>query len=509
MKDASIYINYEQYKKIYSDSNRIKIIVNFDEIIFTEALLDLFIYNQNYYRIFKKALFDKFNVNIVVLQNDDIIIKKVYSPISILMGINNLNKELPNKFAFNIPPLLNKIDFKKYISKNKNKIFCCKIDNSLEEIKYFDLTKIILDRYEFDDFLNKPKNDCRKQVFLLKEFMKQERIFISYLLSNENLDFYKFLIQKYDTEAFNKNAVSNFKYSEKCKLNRNFEFYLLNINTDNILKKVIYVYLNIITTLKYDYEEIDSKIIKKHKDFTRIECIDKNNNRVANYEFSLIFAKCLEKLNLNFDYNDDFIIVRINKYILKFKSISLKYNNDKLSIFDFLKEIELLNNNENSKKEYNIVVNEIFKELSNKKFNKEILNMKIDDLNNIYKINSSKKTISFNKKYEMFFKLISNVNMEFNAIGYILELKKILFNNNELNANIKFSIIEENKNPIVIITINKININLYNSNKYIYYNPPNKLEELNLNEIRASFFNGRFKYIKSSESIIGIEKSNI
>lgn len=512
MQELSIEMEYSSYKEVFDDSNKIEVQVNFETVTFPLALINLFIYNQKYFRVFKKALFDRLNVSLIVRQNDAIIIKKDYSPVSILMGINQQAEGLPAKFKDELSTLINKIDFRKFINKNKNEVFTLKLDNNLESMSYGSLTKIILDRKDFEEFLNEPKDLALKHIYLLKNFILKENIFIAYSLPQKSLEYYNYLIDNYDTDAFNKNVNTSFKYSSKFEIKPSFLSYIFNFKQKDKVKTAIYLYLNLITTLKYDYEYLeDVDTIKKHKDFSRLNEIDEVNNRVATYEFSCLLAKVFEKINLSFDYNDKYLILRIENLILKMNSISAKFNNDLLDIISLLKGIEILNTNPKTCKEFSNKLDSIIEVINSKKYNNQLLKMPFSDLKDIYILNSSKGKIDFNKKYEIFYKLISEAG-EINAIGYILELKNILFSKGEIKSNIAFALVNDSKsksNPVMIITVNEININLYNSNKYIYYNP-NEVKEYTLNELRLLFFNGRLSYLKNSkDSIIGIEKSSV
>ena len=519
--DIDIYINYEEYNLLFTNkSKQIAIKANFDNVILPENLIKIFIDDDFYYESLEEALKKRININFILVQNDEILLKNTYSPLSIILGISTQEKvSIEFKYKFNL--LLNKINFKNYINRNKSKIFKFELENKSKEITYENITSLIFNELNYKDFVSsKSKYDGYSKeefVYILKEFMLSEKILQSFQLDNSALLLYSFLIDYYDTESINKYLVSIFKYHNNVSINANFEKKILSTIPTNIslVEKTIYLYLNLVCTLKYDFEFIDDvSNIKKHKDLTRISEIDIHNNKVVSYEFSCLFAIFLEKLNIKFEYNDKYIIARIGKFILKYKSITSEFNSNLLSQIYILNGISLVNKNKNTKEEFSRTTKKIIDNLYQKRIDLEIMKMPFNRLLMNYKKESNKISIDFQEKYDIFYKLISNVYSFEDPISYIYAIKAIIFNECDFNANISFATVAELNNnvinPVVIVTINFVNMNLYNSNKYIYYNPPYPIKIYSLNELRLDFFHGKFKYISGNkDNIIGLEKSNI
>ena len=520
-EEMNIYISYSEYNKIFnSKTKQVVINVNLESVSFPETLIDMFINNANYFSALKEALMRRQNLNIILTQNDVVLLKNAYTPLSIVLAIKHKEDELQDEFKREFMVLLNKIKISNYLSKNSRKTYSIMIENEDCEFSYSDILNVILDQDKYYEFINSKskyfgltKNEF---VYLLKRFILEKRLFYVFELTKEQISLYKSLIDAFDTYAINEYLSSNFKYSSSIKLNKDFEFLILNQVPENtsILEKTIYIYLSMFRYLKYDFELDDTGIIKRHKDLSRIEEINAKNNRVFSYEFTCLLAKFFEKLGLTFEYSDKYIIARINKYIIKYKAIASKFNIDEVPELNLIKGITILNDNRNSRNEFSKVIDSIYRKLYQEKINLDIINMPFSRLLNCYKMNTSKISIPFELKEEIFKKLIKRVALKENAIGYIYELKTLIFNQDELDSNISFATIAEiedgKTSPAVIITINHTNINLYNSNEYIYYNPPNKIEFYNLNKLRMQFFKGRFKYIKNSrDNIIGLEKSSL
>ena len=519
MNDIDILLNYNKYESLFSSENQIKVEVNLETISFPESFIDSFVTSPNYFGLLKKALTDRVNINFILIQDEEVLLKNVYSPVSIIMGISTKIEKYDFDFQRNFMVLMKKVDFRTYIAKKASTTFKINIDNQERKMSYGKITSIILNAeayHNFNDSSNKYDDFSKEEyVYILKEFLATKRLFLAYNIEKTALNFYENLVQKFDTEAFNQYVIPAFEYSAQVNINRTLEENIIfNINNNNLLKKAILIYLNLLQTLIYDFEYIDDKKIKSHKDFTRIEEITLENNKVFPYEFSCLFAKFLEKIGINFEYSDDSIKARVGKYLLEFKAISSEFNKNVLSKYELIKGITLLNKNSITKLEFNELINSISDNLYKEEINKEINNMPLSKLVDCYKEYATKVSISFSDKYNILCKLISSVKDDANAIGYILALKKILFSLDELENNISFATIASNDGaelkPVVIITVNKINIKLSNSNKYIYYNPPEPLKKYNLKELRLEFFYGRLKYIKGTkDNIIGLEKSSV
>ena len=520
-EELNICLTYSEYEKLFNTkSKQIFVNSNLEKVFLPEILIESFIEKRDYFNILKDSLNNKANISFNLVQGEEILIKNIYSPLSIVLGIKYKENFLDNELKREFKVILNKINFNNYLIKNKDKVFKFSIDGNDKKISYNNLFSILFDTNIYDEFIsnNHKYLDLSKPefVYALKEFITTKKIFLVYQFNEQSISLYKSLFEKYDTEAINKYLITSFKYSDKVNINEYFFNQLLYGIPKNasLIEKTIYIYLNLLQILRYDFEvEADTDIIKKHKDFTRIEEIDSKNNKVFPYEFMCLFAKILEKLKINFDYDEKFIVARIEKYLVKYKAISSTFNGEILSQLDLIKGISILNININTKNDFSKIISKISNNIYKKNINIQIVNMPFEQLLNVFKVKSNKISISFNEKYELFLNLISSANLGNDSLGYIYKLKTIIFNETELNSNISFATVAEYTSeikPVVIITINSININLYNSNKYIYFNPPQKIKIYNLNEIRYEFFNGRLKYIKgSSDNIIGVEKNNI
>lgn len=524
IKDNNIFLlDKNKYQQLVNSKN-VYVNVNMVDTVIPLKLLQEMLVNEEFYSYLTKCIKGKTNLEFALTSNDEIISKITFPIVAIIIGLKQLLEndiEIDDSIVTKINYLCRQIDFASFLKKSINLEFETKIDNHAIKLKYSEILSVMLEPEKYLEFINSPKkvyNLSKEEfAFCLKEFFTKENILNCYLFNNSFVQCYQYIISNYDIEAINNYLVSDNLWS-----NINLNETLINEVSKNIpphaskLEQVIYIYYILTQILNYDeeFDEVDG-FAKKHKDFSRIELITSKNNRVANYEFTAIFAKFLEKLNINYKYSESNVKFRYKKYLLKATTISSEVSRNKSLIDKMLKGITVLNQNKNTKAEFEQLISKIYQELYAKKMNLSILKMSFTDSLTYYQKLSNKNSVPFKEKLELFYALIGDSKKIGGLdIGYIFQLKEILFNESELNSNIRFITISENdkntSNPVVIITVNTVNINLYNTNNYIYYNPPYPIENYSLADLRKEFFNGRFSYIKGTkEDIIGLEKSSV
>lgn len=516
-------LDLESYQKLMN-CDTVFVKVNEIDTLIPVNLLSEILHNDNYYQYLNDCINNHQNLEIALLSNQEIIAKAIFSTVSIVQGLKkwtaNPNVTLENKIKLKINYLTKKVNFEEFLKKNHDNKFELMIDNKSLQSTYGEILKILFEPSLYFNFINAKYKflnlEAEEYIYYLKELFQKENILGSYIMDEIVVRNYSYLINNYDIESINKFIKTEYETLKNVNLNSELEERIISLISPKKTKveKVIYLYYNLIQILTYD-EEYESlvDIVKTHKDYSRIELITSHYNKVVNYEFVAIFCKFLEKLKINYEFNDTTIKFRIGKYILKANSISSAFDKEKNIINKILGGINVLNHDKRTVAEFNNILASIHKEIYDQKLNTAILKMSYKESLEQYRKISSKNKMSFKSKLDLLISLIEHTeNIGRIDIGYIFQLKTILFSDSELNSNINFITISENNkkisNPIVIITYNEVNVHLYNSNKYIYYNPPQALKTYNLLEIRKEFFNGRFSYIKGTkEDIIGVEKS--
>ena len=123
-EEMNIYISYSEYNKIFnSKTKQVVINVNLESVSFPETLIDMFINNANYFSALKEALMRRQNLNIILTQNDVVLLKNAYTPLSIVLAIKHKEDELQDEFKREFMVLLNKIKISNYLSRNSRKTY--------------------------------------------------------------------------------------------------------------------------------------------------------------------------------------------------------------------------------------------------------------------------------------------------------------------------------------------------------------------------------------------------
>ena len=115
-------------------------------------------------------------------------------------------------------------------------------------------------------------------------------------------------------------------------------------------------------------------------------------------------------------------------------------------------------------------------------------------------------------------KLIQKKIVGVDSLSYVLQLKKILFDEEEKKNNISISIIRKNEysdnriaTAVAIIALNKIGFDADKSQtEYYYYNPNSGLLSISQEELQKCFYEKEFEYIETSDPRIpGIQDSEV
>lgn len=516
-------LDKKEYQKLVN-SKTIFVVANLSKTMIPFNFLNEVLTNDSLYHYLNDCINRNKNLEFVLKDNEVIISRTNYSIVSIVKALAQVVKNnqilVTEKMLAKLHYLSKKVDFKAFIRINHDKNFEIKIDNKIVNIAYESILSILVNTEKYLEFIGDFKkiyNLTKEEfVFCLKELFKKENILDCYLLDENEINRYLYLENNYDTEAINQLIFKDKNVTKSISLNDKLisAVYKSIPSNKTKLEQSIYIYYSLTQILIYD-EEFDylKKVVKEHKDLTRIEAITPKNNKVINYEFAIIFAKFLDQMGINYKLTDSYMQIRVKKYLFKAKLITSEFTYDKTSIEKMLKGIIVCNQLKNTKKEFENILQAVYQDLYQKRLNLAILGMSYKESVDNYKKLSHKIKISFKDKLPILSLLIANTKNG-SDIGYIYQLRKILFTESELTSNINIITVSENVDgsmmPIVIITTNEVNVNLYNSNHYIYYNPPFPLKDYNLSELRKEFFRGRFSYIKGTkENIIGLEKSNV
>ena len=290
---------------------------------------------------------------------DNIVISKV----DLVRLLNKLNPSEIKTITF-LPMLEGLTTVKSLQKKYHEQIRTFYIDGELIEEKVINLINILLmSDEEFEYFL---KNNPRKKelCYMLVDFIERERILNKYILSDEQYRRYQSIKdnKSIDKEAINKDLKMKDRDSadkgiiDKISLNQELIDYLYQDmpQTYSSIEKVIYIYLKLIDLFVFNQDK---------KELLRIDYKDSKILEIN--KFILIMAKLIDNLKISYKlsnniYENDVLYMRIDEYLLEIKPIMTNITTFKIE--DLFININLKNQNEETRKKFKELVFKIFAE---------------------------------------------------------------------------------------------------------------------------------------------------
>ena len=307
---------------------------------------------------------------------------------------------------------------------------------------------------------------------------------------------------------------------------------------DNLstLEKAIYIYIKMCKVLTYDdeYYAVNQRgpATIKHKSIEHLSSITPSNNKVVCFEFNLMYTVFLSELGVNFESNYKGLIdesygdghanvgFRIGKYIISADSVRSILHGDMMQskYNQPLQGLRICNSNEETQKEFREAMSKIYRLIAMQE--KSIAeNQRIEyvpDLEELieeYKgVTDSIKEISLSEKISiLLYKISTNKTIGIDALSYLLQLRKVIFNNLERSQNIAISVVRDNINVTedriaVASAIIAISVEGFHKNEddivYYYYNPNYGLVKMAKDEIEDRFRKGEFEYIEKDNPLI-------
>ncbi|MBP3461130.1 MAG: hypothetical protein J6K21_01805 [Bacilli bacterium] len=527
--DNMIFITDEQHNK-YICSKKIGI-----KNITIDLLYD-FLSNDYFY----DYILDLFNENIdsllIVYVNYDGVTKiDKYYKMDILnalsIAISDDRLVLDEQILSRFKKLISNISYEVFKTKYIDDYFTYIIDDNNVNIPvslFIDFLEC--SNEEYNKFFNLENSDkiigIPKEYFIysLIKFFRSNNIFEKYYIPKEIKERYNELLEsrKIDLQALNKiNKTFNVN-SEKIKLNSELETSIFKgISTDlNKLEKAIYIYLKLCDLLTYDEEfytlNSEDNINNKHENIKKLESITLSNNSVICYEFNAIYSKFLDKIEVNYEtnasYSDIFggghedLTFKCGKYLVKADStITIILYSDivNVKLGKSLNGLICQNINKNTQKEFKKNLEKVYKIYIDEKIKNKKNLINFDELMKKYKLIREKENIELFDKFKI---LIQEINKSdligVDAMSYVHQLTKLIFNNNELSTNFNFTIIKNISKSSN--TINLCGIFTLNNNIYYSYIPKKVLSRLSKEEIENLFNEGFFEYIDLEHQIPGI-----
>lgn len=389
----------------------------------------------------------------------------------------------------------------------------------------------------FED-LDEPIYGISKYYFayLINEFIFVSAIYDDYVLPKDMIFRINLLTnpQAIDIEALNSIRRTYDPTLPFTKIHPELKSAILENMDNNLsdLEKAIYVYIKLCKILTYDDEfyavNQQGIIALRHENPEMTANITPTNNKAVCYEFNSLYAKFLDEFkiklttkttsngiykghtNLKFRAGKFLVLADSVKSILKCDLVNAKLNKP-------LTGIVCLNENIKTCDEFYDTVSHIYGLIAEEE--NTIVNQEDETYEEILRQYEevSSTSLSFDKKLEIMMRKVIDSGMQgVDSIAYILQLRKIIFSQQEREHNIKASVVRDNINNkkdkvatvSVILTVNPddYNKNIFN-NQYYMFHPNYPLTVLSLELIDEMFREGILEYIgKHYLEIPGVQK---
>lgn len=480
--------------------------------------------------------------------------------ISRMMLIDILNQIDVNKFpsiAERYNQIMDYVSYDKYKEKTQHDNYEIFIDGKNYTIPITSIYQFIdLNVENFNNILLNEKeiNGISIEHFLyaVSKYYKDNKIVENYLVNEELKTRLKEIrsSKKVDVQMINKYLDTDDSIIEKVNVNIELQDLILSdMSPDfNNLEKAIYVYIKMCKVLTYDEEffAVNQKgpLAQKHKTIDNVANISLANNKVVCYEFDAIYSYLLHKLGINYKhfvgtvdgngkhgeeefdeefnrYSDShtFLKYRCGKYLVKADSVTSILQGDimQAKLNQPLKGLVCENINDQSKEEFSEVIHNVYDYIANRELkisqNETEKFETFDDIVSQFASSTDKlKPVDIREKIEI---LISKVNstkmIGIDAYSYLLQLRKILFTDQEQKDNIRISIIrnsnEDSAEALAIISIRlpdengKMIVNRY------MFKPGSELILISKEDLQANFKNETMGYVEKDDPIIpGIKR---
>ena len=303
------------------------------------------------------------------------------------------------------------------------------------------------------------------------------------------------------------------------------------------LEKAIYIYIKMCKLLTYDeeYYAVNQRgeVAEKHKSIDYISSITLDNNKVVCFEFNLMYSNLLNKLGINFassygknafgmenPFGEDSygeghsnLEFRVNKFLISVDAVTSILQGDifQAKLNQPLVGLNCINKNKKTQYEFKEMVTKIYQLIveQEKKLDETQQVEHVQTLDELLKEYSKLTTniheISLNERLSILIDKVNSTKMVgIDSMAYILQLRKILFTNDQINNNIKVTIIRNNESfedekvatVSAIFTLNAYNIDeSEEQNIYYYYNPNCELISITKEELQVKFNDGIFEFV--------------
>lgn len=548
MSEFTLFRSKEEVEQL-KNSEKIEIESNKISIEFLKKILSDDFYFEYAFRYFNGSI-NRFNISYIIC--GDTCGNISYDKTIIIKGITKLLKdkllELQPDEQKRYELLKSSITFDKFLEKYGEDNCNFDIDGDSYSFSIKQLIRLLqLPDEQFDNLCS------NKEIKEIDGFPKEYVFYAAYKFLNEINATNEFLIpdniikhyneiksfEKIDLEAINRFVKTSDTKYQLVKIDEDLEYKILDGMPEDAtdLEKAIYIYIKMCKLLTYDeeYYAVNQKGVatEKHKNISYVSSITLENNKVVCFEFNLIYSKLLNKLGIHFcsDYKGMCgeayglghanLQFRADKFLVNADSVTTILQGDimQAKLNQPLVGLKCVNRNKETQQEFSDAITRMYKLIAEQEssLDKDIEHIQsLEELLEEYSyLTENIENVSLNERLSI---LIHKVNSKrmigIDSLSYVLQLKKILFTEEQIKNNIVITIIRNNE-PFeegriamasVIIAINSVSFKENpDQTVYYYFNPNCELISITREELQSKFDNSIFEYIeKDNPRIPGI-----
>lgn len=472
--------------------------------------------------------------------NNDIIGNVSYTKSSLIDSIKLLIEDneivLSKDEESEYKKLKDLISFDKFLDKTKSEYYSISIDNKkyafpVSSLVYIMTTDDKQFNYICTDDSVKYIDGVPKAHFIYAayKYFSKSGAFHNYDIPEKIYDRFEEIrnFQKIDIDALNKILKTEGTKHKEFEISSDLREAILGDMPNFIsdIEKAIYIYIRMCKTLTYDEEyyaaEQKGTPAKKHKDISYVSRVTPQNNKVVCFEFNIIYARFLDELGIKFKtiykgvveelYGNGhaYLDFRCGKYLVRADSVTSILRGDlaQAKVNRPLKGLKSFNRNIDTYKEFNELVDRVYRYIISKESEKKSLHVESfkEIMSEYIKKTSNVREVSIEERLSI---LIDNVNSSkmvgIDSISYALQLEEILFNSSEHKNNIFVTVLRSNNFyngekiavPCIIFTLNSNgHLSKNGKNTYYYFRPNNDLRLIDKEELQLKFDSGELEYI--------------
>ena len=361
-------------------------------------------------------------------------------------------------------------------------------------------------------------------AYAASEYLKKNKVTENYVLPDNIEKRIGFLTsgQYIDFSAVNKLMETKDTLYEKVELNPDLHDAIIEKMPEGIsrLEKAAYIYAKMCTILTYDNRFMAAnqkgEAAEKHKSLDYVSQISPENNEVVCFEFNMIYAKMLDEQGLHFkseykdmigeDYGDGHanLEFRDGKFIVQADSVASTLGGDivraKLGLP--LAGFECESKNIFTQKEFQDKVNAMYELVQSQE-------RENDPWNEYDSLTENLHPVEFDEKKAILLDKLKTTSLRgIDAMGYALQLRKILFSEQERKDNVSVVVLRNNavngEGPKLeagaVIAMNGSNFDDQPSETSYYYLSSNReLSSITLEDVKSRLNDGTFEYIERKD----------